>query len=123
VLTSSGPTPIEEISTGDEVLSRTSDGRMLRTRVLKTYRAIRSHYYVINGTIRASSAHSFETSRGWVFAEDLRVGDELVGRSTSPIVVAALERVDYGVRAYNLDVEGDNYLAEGVVSRGPSSGH
>ena len=79
-----------------------------------------------NGTdvVRTTDEHPFWVSeRGWIDAEDLRVGDELVGLDCSPAAwVQATERVDRpaGVALYNFEVAGRHtYFVAPPDARGP----
>jgi len=116
VETPNGSVPIEKLSVGDVVISaRTDDGHPELAKVSKTYRVIQYEYFVINGFTSVTASHPFVTSRGWVIAEELSVGDEITGDG-EVIRVDSIERRDCGVRAYNIEVEGSHtFYADGFL--------
>lgn len=114
--TREGKAPIEAIEIGDQVLSLDEDGELTWAAVTNTYRALNSQYYLINGTLRVTALHPFSVAGEWINAEDLVVGTQLVGSDGANILVSSVERVDFGVRVYNLEVDGTHtFFVNGVL--------
>jgi hypothetical protein len=77
--TPSGPVRIDQIKVGDEVYSAAGTSTVLgtkRTQILDSRTELRYG----GQTVTCSSHHPFLTSRGWVFAENLKEGDTLVSQ-------------------------------------------
>jgi len=106
VETPGGPKAIHELVVGDEVVSLRTDGALEHSRVVRTYRAIGTGYYIINDDIRVTGAHPFKVGDRWLAAEDLRIGDELIGLKGVPTIVESLQKSDRWVRVCNIEVEG-----------------
>lgn len=79
--TPTGPRKIKDIVKGDFVLNALGPSRV--SRVMR--RAVQKRKIItFNGhRIHCSENHPFFTLRGWVWAKDLRIGDELVSQSFS----------------------------------------
>jgi len=105
VNTKDGLKPIEKVKVGDEVLSLKKDKNLRYNRVLFTYQAQESGYYVINGTIKVTGSHPFLVNGKWTRVEDITPGDKLLGKDLKPVVVQSIVRVDKPVRVYNFEVE------------------
>jgi intein/homing endonuclease len=58
----------------------------------------------LNGQLEVTGSHPFRVGANWINVEDLQIGDELTDSAGNLIVVASLERVDKGVRVYNIEV-------------------
>lgn len=137
VETPNGAKAIEEIRVGDSVVSLSSNGTTSRSTVTDVYRLWRWEHYVINKSIKATAAQPF-----WVRAEDLvvtagefgglagmwrgadelQIGDELLGVNGEWTTVKSIERIDQAVRVYNINVDGSNvFFAHGhlVHNKGP----
>jgi intein/homing endonuclease len=107
---------IEDIQVGEKVLSATEDGELVWGVVSRTYRVIQYEYYLINGAIKVTGTHPFEVGEHWVNVEELVVGDELSGMGGTPVLVETIEKIDFGVRAYNLEVDGTHtFFVDGVL--------
>lgn len=74
--TPGGKVPIEEIRSGDHILNASGVDVVSRTSSKVIDKAIKVK--IANDEIISSSNHPWFTRRGWVAAEDLRVGDELI---------------------------------------------
>ncbi len=122
IATPGGDVPIESLEVGDEVLSKSSNGEPLYARVTKTYRTIEVGYFVINGGISVTATHPIRVGERWVVVEDLRIGDEIVGPDGATIVVESMDEIHYGVRVYNIEVDGTHtFFADGLLvhNKGP----
>lgn len=112
VLTEKGEVPIEDLQIGDRVIVPGAES----SEVVRTHRVIQGEYFVLNGSTRVTGTHPFLTDRGWVTAEDLRVGDILVGTGEDAKLVVSIERRTAGIRAYNIEVGGNHtFLADGYL--------
>ena len=82
--------------------------------VAKPYQV--DHYYVVNGTIRATGNHPMLSRGQWIEVGQLRVGDPLTAADGSSLPIRSIMRVDEPVTAYNFEVgELSSYIAHGVV--------
>ena len=117
VLTSQGLKPIQLISPGDQVLSRSRDGKDERwVTASETCKGLRVGYYLINGHTSVTKDHPFWVDGAWKTVDKLKIGDDLVDRNGSTVTVATLEYRDKVVRAHNIDViSPDTFFAEGVL--------
>jgi len=120
VMTAEGPKPIEQVEVGDRILSAGPDGKLRYSWVVRTLRYLQNEYLVINGVVRTTSTQPFwvqaaspipaalEANYGWRTAAELRVGDSFLDMDGRSSIINTIERVDRGVRTYNLLVEGDH---------------
>lgn len=116
VETQDGPVPIEAIEIGDEVLSLDDEGQRVFATVTRTYRTLGDEYLLINGSMRVTPTHPFWVDGVWVIAGDLKAGNELAGVDGSPMLVDSIESVKFGVRVYNIEVEGTHtFFVDGVL--------
>lgn len=117
VETRDGPTRIEDIRVGDEVLSVSEDGGALEyQRVVDTYRVVQVEYYLINGAVRVTASHPFRVNSVWVDSDELEVGDELTSMDGESVIVKSIERIEFGVRAYNIAVSGNHtFFVNGLL--------
>jgi len=90
---------------GDTIVTITDSGERVNDEVLKTHKVIASEFFVINANTRVTPEHPFLTNRGWIDAQDLAVGDLLIGPEGSD-PVRSIEKQIKGVRVYNLSVGG-----------------
>jgi len=119
-MTAEGPKPIEQVEVGDRILSAGPDGKLRYSWVVRTLRYLQNEYLVINGVVRTTSTQPFwvqaaspipaalEANYGWRTAAELRVGDSFLDMDGRSSIINTIERVDRGVRTYNLLVEGDH---------------
>ncbi|MCP4545737.1 MAG: hypothetical protein GY835_04610 [bacterium] len=116
VSTPNGATSIEQLSVGDAVLSWGSDGQVNYSKVSKVYRTLAYEYLVINGRIRVTGSHPFKVGHEWRNTVDLRVGDVLTGEDGKTIYIVCIEKVDKGVRVFNIEVDGNHtFFADGLL--------
>ena len=105
VLTMEGAKPISEINVGDKVLSVDADGNQVASDVLKTIADRNRHYYLINGSIKATGMHRFFTDAGWKRVKELRVGNKIKTTSGSFEEVVSVEWVPKdGLDVYSLTI-------------------
>lgn len=104
--TPEGKRPIETLQTGDMVLSGTdADGTPQFSTISTTYKNLASEYYILNGRISVTGTHPFRVGMKWKEVKDLRVGDKLQGIEGEAIPVVSIEKVERGVRIYNIEVD------------------
>lgn len=116
VTTPNGAIAIEQLSVGDEVVSLTAGGEMGVGIVSKTYRTVSHAFYRINGSMEVTGPHPFLVGNAWVNAEDLQVGDVINGEAGGGIPVVSVEKVDFGVRAFNIEVDGSHtFFVDGMI--------
>jgi hypothetical protein len=115
--TPEGGIPIEDIEIGDIVVGWDEEaGKLTDSRVLQIFGSVQLSYVVINGSIKVTDDHPFRLAGRWVTAAELQPDDELIDIDGNPIVVTQIERVDRGVRVYNIEVDGTHtFYANGVL--------
>lgn len=115
VLTPRGYRSIASLEVGDTVVS----GKMRAETVTKKLVHSPTEVFCVGiagraEPLRTTRHHTFLTKRGWLRADQMRVGDELVGPNAGRVV-------RFGVQAaepvYNLHTTGDHtFVVEGVVA-------
>jgi len=112
---------IEDIKAGDLVLSyNIRNKRFVSGRVLDAFERETNELIIINKEIKTTAEHPFFVlnKNKYIDAEDLSVGDILLGSDGSNIVITSLkiERLKEKIKVYNFDVDGyDNYFADNVL--------
>ncbi|MGZ0052668.1 polymorphic toxin-type HINT domain-containing protein [Brevibacillus gelatini] len=113
VLTDDGEKNIEDIEVGDRVLAKTEnnpDGELAYKEVTALYRNQRDDIiklHVGEQVIETTDNHPFWVEgRGWVFADELQVGDKLQKADGSNLTIDEVEfvKLDEPVTVYNFTV-------------------
>ena len=122
VSTPLGPRPIMELNVGDSVTSMDDHGALRTAQVTAIDQEEAWSYLWINMRIGVTDEHPFHVAGAWKKARELQIGDLLTAEDGGKIRVASIDRIDKGVRVYNLTVDGQhNFFAEGVLvhNKGP----
>ncbi|MBI1974074.1 Hint domain-containing protein, partial [Candidatus Micrarchaeota archaeon] len=131
VSTPSGKKEIEKLEAGAAVYSFDSHGILVESKVKQLVKVIREGYFRIStesASVDVTGEHPFLTPRGWVEAEDLRVGRSVTVENNGRMVreaVISKQYVPERVDAYNLEVEEPHtFIAAGfgVHNKGGSIG-
>ena len=115
VLTPRGYRPIASLREGDSVVS----GKMRVETVTKklSYGASEVFCVMLEGRsapVRTTRHHTFLTKRGWLRADRMRVGDEMIGPNAGRVTGFAVQAAE---PVYNLHTTGDHtFVVEGVVA-------
>ena len=115
VLTPRGYRPIASLQEGDSVVS----GKMRVETVTKklSYGASEVFCVMLEGRsapVRTTRHHTFLTKRGWLRADRMRVGDEMIGPNAGRVTGFAVQAAE---PVYNLHTTGDHtFVVEGVVA-------
>ncbi len=113
VLTDEGEKPIEEIDVGDKVLAKSeydANGELAYKEVTALYRNQRDDIiklHVGKQVIETTDNHPFWVEgKGWVFADELQVGDKLQKADGNNLTIDKLEfvKLDKPVTVYNFTV-------------------
>jgi hypothetical protein len=97
--------PIEQIRAGDAVLTLDVAGDVYVPRpVANVFTSPNTHYYLINGDLKATSGERFMTDKGWRYVDAIVPGDSIRSRDRW-IPVETKELFKAGVTVYNLEVE------------------
>nr|WP_254352269.1 polymorphic toxin-type HINT domain-containing protein [Paenibacillus dendritiformis] len=113
VLTDKGEKPIEEIEVGEKVLAKDEnnpDGELAYKEVTNLYRNQRDDIiklYVGEQVIETTDNHPFWVEgKGWVFADEVQVGDKLQKADGSNLTIDKVEfvKLDEPVTVYNFTV-------------------
>jgi RHS repeat-associated protein len=116
VRTPHGSQSIELLSSGDKVLAWSVERNCLVTRkVVTTFSRVSQELIVVhyNGTsVQTTNGHPFwVVGTGWKVAEDLQVGDRLLGTGGESFPVERLEPISGLTCVFNFEVEDDhNYF-------------
>jgi len=134
IMTPDGMRTIEQIQSGDAIISVAPNGERVVGKVSQLIKDTSYGYSVINGHVRVTGLHRFlvpvtpfqvasispseETHRlgTWREARALQIGDLLTTFAGATVPIERIDRVDRGVRVYNLEVEPfHNYFADGIL--------
>lgn len=124
--TPDGPRAIESLRVGDRIISMdTGSGQTLVTTIRQVFHHpadIVRGYLVINKYLKVTSNHPIATSRGYVPAGELSIGEPLRAWNGWQFVMS-IERVDMPVPTYNIqtDHETHNYFADGILAHNKTS--
>jgi len=103
--------PIEEIVIGDKVKGYNSETKEIEWQeIVHLIRSTKKQYLVdieleTGNVIQTTGEHPFNVGKGWVIADDLKVGDAIFSDSGEEIVVAGLTKYSEIVPVYNLTIE------------------
>jgi len=105
---------IEEIQPGDRVMSYDiKQGEMVEDAVVKllTHPDTSGGYIVINDSLKVTGNHRIwvASKSKWVRADDINIGDRLLGPNGQEITVSSREFIDGVNDVYNLSLPGDNH--------------
>ena len=124
VLTPGGAKPIESFAVGDSVLARDElvpegDVRAQRVEAVFELSAPVIELHAGGQTIETTGEHPFYVDgRGWVPAENLQVGDQLVGHNEVRTAVESVVHTERESTVYNLRVSNDHTYFVGEQSWG-----
>ena len=112
-----GSVPIASVKIGEDVLTLLKDGRQAWVTVLDQRTVLRVGYWEINNTLQVTGDHPFYVDGAWITAENLQIGDALVGRGGKRTPVSSKQWIaDEGVRVVYLDVVSpDTFIAGGFL--------
>ncbi|MFI5589997.1 polymorphic toxin-type HINT domain-containing protein [Amycolatopsis sp. NPDC051758] len=108
--------PIEEIRLGDRVLAtdvstgRTTSREVVATIIGQGWKHLVRITVAGQAPIVATDGHPFwvPSQRGWVDAEDLRAGDDLLVAGGTAVTVSAVRELTRPARVHNLSVDADH---------------
>ncbi len=108
---------IEDIVTGDKVLTRSSewDATLTEVTVMNTIEHDVGEYLLVNGTLGVTEEHVLFINGKWQLAGDLMVGDTLVNKDGEIVLVESIAQVRNNVKVYNFETERKHtYFANGI---------
>lgn len=111
-------TAIENIKTGDHVLSYDVEQKRFETGAVKRVLADHvSKYLVINGTLRVTEPHLLYADGDWLPARDIRVGHSLATQTGERVGVSDIRTEDAPGLVYNLHLasRSHTFFAEGIL--------
>lgn len=109
--------PIEEIVTGDKVLTRSSewDATLTEVTVKNTIEHTVNEYLLVNGHLGVTEEHVLFINGQWQLAKDLKVGDYMVNKDGEKVLVDSIAHVRNTVKVYNFETEDKHtYFADGL---------
>lgn len=122
---------IEDIVVGDMVISYDRINNIsIATRVKKVYHhgpdEMADYYLIINGDLRVTPNHPLYIDDGWMYADDVEIGDclfEVNGSNGSSVEIESIEKVFERVPTFNFEIASGNngltgvctYFADGVL--------
>jgi hypothetical protein len=109
--------PVETIRSGDLVMAVNAlSGEAKASQVLAVHTPYRvEKFLVINGKTRMTENHPVLRNGAWTAAGEITEGDVLTGRDGRVIPVRSVDVVWEDAMVYNFQVEGQTYLADGIV--------
>lgn len=116
---------IEDIVTGDKVLTRNSewDETLVEVNVMNTIEHEVSEYLLVNGSLGVTEEHVLFINGQWQLAKDLAVGDSLVNADGDRVMVESIVRVRDNVKVYNFETERKHtYFADGIYVHNDKGG-
>ncbi|MBM3248888.1 MAG: hypothetical protein FJZ10_05685, partial [Candidatus Omnitrophica bacterium] len=118
---------IEEVKTGDKVMSVTADNEVAEAEVTQTFFHPQQEGYLIMETedgeiLKVTGNHPINNGKDYVEASTLKVGDEVLvldskeAMQVAPKKIVRIDKDDSFVSVYNLEVEPHHtYIADGIV--------
>lgn len=107
---------IKDIVPGDVVMSYdTATGKLYPNVVLKTINFTVHGEYIINNKVRTDGGEVFYTHDGWVFASQLKVGDEILNPTTGAwIPVSSVSYENIYIKVYDIVcASGNSFMVDG----------
>ncbi|MBN1386795.1 hypothetical protein JW968_07560 [Candidatus Woesearchaeota archaeon] len=121
-----GYAKISDLKKGDRVLAfDEKTGEQSTVHIIDIYARNESAYYLLNNNLKVTAMHPFYTTRGWIIASDLEIGDILYTIDGN-ITLDANEHVEDEIEVWNLHVEYPNtFYAEDILvhNKGASGGN
>ena len=116
--------PIKDIRVGDKVLTQGDDQVLISGEVTSTSATSVSGYLLVNGNLRVTDNHLLFVNNKWLRADQMRIGDTLIGDDGKEVIVQTLEYRRKQIEVYNFTVKDTNtYFAGGVwVHNGKGDG-
>lgn len=117
VRTPIGPSPIEDIRLGDEVIGYDVEAkRTLTAKVQGTRYAISNEVFVLQDALRLTGEHPVWANGKWTPADRLQTGDVLITEDGQPRRLTSIQR-DFGATVVvDLDVDYPNtFFADGLL--------
>jgi len=111
-------TGIENVQTGDHVLSFDAEQDRFEVGAVKSVLADRaSKYLVINGALRVTESHLLFAEGEWRPARDIRVGHRLATQTGECVEVSSIRTEDVQGPVYNLHLasRSHTFFAEGIL--------
>lgn len=108
---------IEDIKTGDYVLTRESENNtsLISAKVTNTHKAKVSGYLIINGIVRVTAEHRLFINGSWKEAGYLSIGDKLLDTQGNLVNVDTIEWIKGFYDVYNFTVEKyHTYFADNI---------
>jgi len=108
---------IETIQIGDKILGYDElSSKSSNVDVISVHApySVESHF-VINKKIHVTEYHPILSNGDWVNATELKVGDVMQGENGFDVKIVSIQKVEERGTAYNIQVEGGTYIADGIV--------
>ncbi|MFA4814849.1 MAG: polymorphic toxin-type HINT domain-containing protein [Candidatus Gracilibacteria bacterium] len=116
---------IEEIQTGDLVLTRSSawNPLLVPVKVLNTIEHTVGEYLLVNGNLGVTEEHVIFFNGKFQLAGDLKVGDFLLNSEGEEVPVESIVHVRDSVKVYNFETEDKHtYFANGIYVHNDKDG-
>lgn len=113
--TPEGIKKIKDIKIGDKIISYDFNKKEKAVSYVKnTFEFKRNEYLIINNRIKVTSEHPFYSNGKWIAANSLKIGNYLFD-GEKQIKIKSINKAIEDVSVYNLEVEKENYFAEGIL--------
>lgn len=112
---------IKDIKSGDRVMSYDfARSRLVPNMVVEAYiHPDNPGYLRINDQLEVTGNHRLWVNDAkWARADELKVGDSLLGQNNENVIVESIESVTQSGTVYNLHLAGSNhnYFADGILA-------
>jgi len=108
---------IKDIKSGEIILTRKSenDSRLVEAKIVKTITHKNPGYLLLNGQLKITPDHKIWVEGTWKTAQDIKIGDYLVGLENKKIEVNSIEWQLGEFDVYNLEIEKyHTFFADGI---------
>ncbi len=112
--------PVESLRPGDVVLSyNILTHKFVPDIILENVRLVSHNEYIINSHIETDAGESFYTNKGWLYASQLKVGDELYAPLNNTFIPITSIKIIQNTSFVEYDLIGstlNNFIADGYLA-------
>jgi hypothetical protein len=129
ILTVRGNLPIEQLHQGDLIISYNFKSNQTEVSKIGNIQLVNSEkYLLINGNLKVTETHPFylktSTDIKIESAQKLKVGDRLIGKDNTDLVISSIDRINKNIVVYNLlSIEPNhNFYANSILVHNKGGG-
>ncbi|MCD6109489.1 Ig-like domain-containing protein [bacterium] len=116
---------IEDIRKGDIIRTRKSpfSNIMVSANVINTVKHLSAEHMIINEELKVTKDHVLLINGKWNLAENIKIGDTLLGKDGEDIPVTSIKTIAQTVYVYNFEVEKyHTYIADNIYVHNDKGG-